>query len=63
MGGCSFERRVVICRASPPGSSRDMYKKAVETGISVHRGPVGEHGGGAPLLGTLKETLYIYIAL
>jgi hypothetical protein len=30
-------RQVTVWRAPPLGSVRDMYKKAVEMGISVHR--------------------------
>ena len=32
-----------------------MLKKALEMGNSLDRGPVGEHGGGALLPGTLRE--------
>jgi len=33
-------------RASLPGTLKDSSRKALETGISLHRGPFGELGGG-----------------
>lgn len=41
-------------RASLPmgaGTLTDMYRKALERGIFLHRGPVGDHGEDAHLLG------------
>jgi len=33
----------------------DVYRKALETGISLHRGPAGEPGRGIVYQGFLKE--------
>jgi hypothetical protein len=40
-GGGDFERQELIWRAIPLGSAKDMYRKALETVLSLHRGPVG----------------------
>jgi len=35
----------------PLGTLMDMYRKALERAIFLHRGPVGGHGRDAPLPG------------
>jgi len=35
-------------RAPLLGTLEDMLRKALDTGISLHRGPVGEPGGDSP---------------
>jgi len=35
--------------------SGDVQKKALETGISLYRGLVGEHGAGVPFTGNLER--------
>jgi len=38
---------VVNLKGAPlPGTLEDVYRKALETGISLHRGPTGEPGRG-----------------
>jgi len=32
-----------------------VYKKAVKTGTSLHRGPIGTHGGGVRSPGALRD--------
>jgi hypothetical protein len=49
-----FERQVTIWRAHPLGSLRDMYEKALETGISLHRGPIRGTQRKGSLPGALK---------
>ena len=34
---------------------KDMYRKTLATGIFLHRGPAGDHGGDPSLPGTSKE--------
>ena len=41
-------------RAPLPWTLEDMFRKAQDTGISLHRGPVGEPGGDL-LARTLRE--------
>ena len=41
-------------RASLLGTLEDMLRKALDTGLSLHRGPVGEPGGGL-LAGTFER--------
>ena len=50
-----FERQVTIWRAPSLWSLRETHKEALETGITLHKGLGGEHGGGAPLRRTLRE--------
>jgi hypothetical protein len=42
-------------RAPLLGTLEDMSRKALDTGISLHRGPVGEPGGDS-LAGTLEDS-------
>jgi len=55
-----FERKVkfgFIRRPYLLGNVRDMQRKALETGNSIHRGPTGEpEGGGGHLLGTSRDS-------
>ena len=37
------------------GTLKDMYRTAVETGVFLHRGPVGDHKGESPLPGISRE--------
>ena len=37
------------------GTQKDIYRKALETGISIHRGPVEEPGEEVRLPGTVTE--------
>jgi len=43
-------------RAPLLGTLQDMERKALETGVSLHRAPLGDHARDAALLGTLRET-------
>jgi hypothetical protein len=48
-------------RAALLGTLEDMLRKALDTGISLHRGPIGEPGGDS-LAGTLeRKGYYIYV--
>jgi len=49
-----------LCEGNPEGSSftgdpEGYVEKALETGISLHRGPAGERGKGAHLPGTVER--------
>jgi hypothetical protein len=47
-GGCrneAFLSEEAQC-GGPLGTLADTLRKALDTGISVHRGPIGEPGGG-----------------
>jgi hypothetical protein len=37
------------------GDPEGYVEKALQTGISLHRGPAGETGSGAHLTGTLRD--------
>jgi hypothetical protein len=58
-GGGAFHSEEAQCggplgRAPLLGTLEDMLRKALDTGISLHRGPVGEPGGDS-LAGTFER--------
>jgi len=54
MESFSLKRLKPLGRAPLLGTLEDMSRKAQDTGISFHRGPVGEPGGDS-LAGTLER--------
>jgi hypothetical protein len=56
-----FERQFTIWSAPPLVSPRDTYKTAVETGVSLHRGPVGGTWRTGSFTGNFERWNFIFI--
>ena len=37
------------------GTLKDMYRKALEMGVFLHKGPIGDHEGDSPVPGNSRE--------
>ena len=52
---CGSSARGTWRRAPLLGTLKDMYRLALETGVFLHRGPVGYHGGDVLYRGLQKN--------